>query len=133
MRSTLVSKILTLTVALSLPTDMLWAQASAGGAAGGLLTFMPLVVFVGIFYMLIWRPQQKTNKERQRMLAAVKRGDKVLTAGGLYATVQGVRADILDVRIGDNAKAELNRNFVTKVIAAAVEERVTAAMTADKK
>ncbi|MEK6544108.1 MAG: preprotein translocase subunit YajC [Elusimicrobiota bacterium] len=116
-----------------MPTDMLWAQASAGGAAGGLLTFMPLVVFVGIFYMLIWRPQQKTNKERQRMLAAVKRGDKVLTAGGLYATVQGVRADILDVRIGDNAKAELNRNFVTKVIAAAVEERVTAAMTADKK
>ena len=64
MRSTLVSKILTLTVALSLPTDMLWAQASAGGAAGGLLTFMPLVVFVGIFYMLIWRPQQRRQGPR---------------------------------------------------------------------
>ena len=55
------------------------------------------------------------------MLAGVKKGDRVLTAGGLYGSVINVRGDVLDLKLSDQLKVELNRAFVTKVITGAVE------------
>lgn len=85
---------------------------------GMLISFLPILAFGAIFYFLLFRPQQQAQKERQKMLAAVGRNDKVLTSGGIYATVVGIRGDILDVKIADNVKVEINRSFVSKVIAA---------------
>ena len=69
-----------------------YAQA-AGGDAGGLLSFLPLVLIFAVFYFLLIRPQQKKQKEHQAKLKAVRRGDRVLTGGGIYGNVTKVIDD----------------------------------------
>ncbi|MBI4368873.1 MAG: preprotein translocase subunit YajC [Elusimicrobia bacterium] len=90
--------------------------ARPGGAAGPLTTFFPLIAFGLIFYFLLFRPQQKTQKERVKMLSSVKRSDKVLTAGGIYGTVVNVKGDILDVKLAENVKVEIHRSYIAKVL-----------------
>ncbi|MEQ9488685.1 MAG: preprotein translocase subunit YajC [Alphaproteobacteria bacterium] len=73
-----------------------WAQDAAGGAGGGgdmLVTFLPLILIFAIFYFLLIRPQQKKQKEHQAKLKAVRRGDRVLTGGGIYGSVTKVIDD----------------------------------------
>jgi preprotein translocase subunit YajC len=69
-----------------------------------------------IFYFLMIRPQQKRQKEVQKMLAAVKKGDRILTASGLYGTVAGVKDDVVVVQIADNVKVEMVKSAVTGVV-----------------
>lgn len=69
-----------------------WAQ-DAGGVGGGgdlLVTFLPLILIFAIFYFLLIRPQQKKQKDHQAKLKAVRRGDRVLTGGGIYGSVTKV-------------------------------------------
>ena len=60
------------------------------GGLGGVAQFLPLVMIFGVFYFLLIRPQQQKQKEVQSMIAAVKRGDRVVTGGGILGTVQRV-------------------------------------------
>ena len=64
-----------------------YAQAAAEGGGSGLVTLLPLVLIFVVFYFLLIRPQQKKMKQHKAMVGAVRRGDKVVTAGGLFATV----------------------------------------------
>ncbi|MGH7884084.1 MAG: preprotein translocase subunit YajC, partial [Thermodesulfobacteriota bacterium] len=72
----------------------------AGQSSGSAVTsFVPFILIFILFYFLILRPQQKQNKERQNMLKNVKRGDKILTSGGVYAKVINVNENDLTVEI----------------------------------
>lgn len=73
------------------------------------------LIFV-IFYFMIIRPQQKRQKDRQKMLDAVKKGDKIITGGGIHGTVVGMEEKTVLVQIADDVKVKLERGSVTAVI-----------------
>jgi preprotein translocase subunit YajC len=76
---------------------------------------LPLLGMLAIFYFLLIRPQQKRQKETQKMINALKKGDKVITASGLIGSVAGLRDDIVVVKIADNVKVEMLKNAITAV------------------
>ena len=96
-----------------------WAQTGAGDAgAGGMLSaFLPLILIFVIFYFLLIRPQQKRQKQHQNKLQAIRRGDKVLTGGGVFGTVSKVVDDNeLQVEIAEGVKVRVARSMVADVI-----------------
>lgn len=76
---------------------------------------LPLLGMLAIFYFLLIRPQQKRQKETQKMINALKKGDKVITASGLIGSVAGLRDDVVVVKIADNVKVEMLKNAITAV------------------
>ena len=98
--------------------DIAYAQGgSPGGAAGGMLSsiflFLPLIA---IFYFLIFRPQQKQRKEMQEMLANLKKGDRVVTRGGLIGVIDKVEEQTLRLEAGSGLKVRVQRDYVDRVI-----------------
>lgn len=83
------------------------ATATAGTDASPLLQFAPLVFIFVIFYFLLIRPQQKKQKELQTMIGAIKKGDKVVTAGGIIGTVAGIQSDYVVLKVGDNENTKM--------------------------
>ncbi|MGA7159389.1 MAG: preprotein translocase subunit YajC [Bacteroidota bacterium] len=90
---------------------------SQGGQGGGDFTSMILMfaVVIAIFYFMIMRPQQKRQKERQKLLDSMKKGDKVVTAGGLHGTIIGIEDKTLLVQIADNVKVKIERGSISMV------------------
>ncbi len=80
------------------------------------MSFMPLVLMIVIFYFLLIRPQMKKQKEIDRMQKELKSGDKIITSGGIYATVSNVKDDVLTVKIADNVKINIQRSAVGVVL-----------------
>ena len=99
------------------------AEGAQGGAAGGFMTFLPFVLIIAIFYFLIIRPQNKKQKETQKMLSALKKGDKVVTIGGIHGTIQSVRDQSVVVKVDDSVKIEFNRSAISSILAAAKEDK----------
>ena len=94
-----------------------WAQA-AGGSAGGLemiTSFAPFILIFVVMWFLLIRPQQKKQKEHRAMVAALKRGDRVVTNGGIYGQVSHVADDHLMVEIADGVKIKIVRDAVSAV------------------
>ena len=85
------------------------------GAAGGLMQFFPLILIFVIFYFLIIRPQQKRAKEQREMLANLKKGDKVVTTGGLYGLVDSLTESTVTVKIAENVKVKLDRASIARL------------------
>ncbi len=86
-----------------------------GGTGGALGAMMPLILMFVIFYFLLIRPQQKKQKQHRELLAGLKKGDKVLTGGGMYGRIVEVNGDVLSVDLGNNMVVEINRNFVSSL------------------
>lgn len=91
------------------------AGAEAGGA-GMLMQFAPLILIFVVFYFLLIRPQQKRAKEHRDMLGALRRGDRIVTGGGIVGTVQKVADDELTVEIAENVRIKVIRSTVTTVL-----------------
>ena len=87
-------------------------MAQAGGP-GGLMAFLPLIIIMGIFYVLLILPQQRRQKKTQEMVNALKNGDKVITTGGLFGTIVGLEGDSIQLRIADQVKVKVLRSAVT--------------------
>jgi preprotein translocase subunit YajC len=79
-------------------------------------TLVMFALIIGIFYFLILRPQQKKQKERQKLLDAVKKGDKVITAGGLHGTVAGLDEKTVLLQVADNVKMKYERSAISTII-----------------
>ena len=88
-----------------------------------LMQFAPFVIIIAIFYFLIIRPQNKKRKETEKMLSALKKGDKIVTIGGLYGTIQSVKESTVIVKVDDNVKLEFSRSSISSVITASKEEK----------
>jgi preprotein translocase subunit YajC len=86
------------------------AQAAGGG---GLMAFLPLIIIMGIFYVLLILPAQRRQKKTQEMISALKNGDKVVTSGGIFGTIVGMEGDTIQLRIADQVKVKVLRSAVT--------------------
>jgi preprotein translocase subunit YajC len=108
-----------------------------GGGASGIMSFAPFILIIGIFYFLIIRPQNKKQKETQKMLSALKKGDKVVTIGGIHGTIASVKESTVIVRVDDTIKMEFSRSAISTVTAQKEEkdedEQDDAAPAADTK
>lgn len=90
-------------------------DASAAGAS--LATFVPFILIILIMYFLMIRPQSKKQKETQKMLDALKKGDKVITIGGIHGTVSSIKdGNVVVVKVDDNTKIEFNRTAIASVV-----------------
>lgn len=72
-----------------------------------LVSFAPLILVFVIFYFLLIRPQQKRQQELQKMVEGLKKGDKVVTAGGLIGTITSVQSDYVVLKVGDNENTKI--------------------------
>ncbi len=81
-----------------------------------LMQLFPIIALFAIFYFLIIRPQQKAQKEHQAMLESLKKGDKIITTGGLIVEVAKVEEDFFKIKIDDNTFAKLDKSYVAKKI-----------------
>ena len=90
-------------------------QPSPGAAFTTSILPMMLVMFVIIYFLMI-RPEQKKQKDRQNLLAGIKKGDKVLTIGGIYGIVGNVKESTVMLKIGDNMVIEVTKAAVSSVI-----------------
>ena len=97
--------------------------AGDGGSGSAILSFLPLVAIIAIFYFLILRPQNKKQKETQKMLGALKKGDRVVTIGGIHGVIQSVRENTVIVKVDETVKLELNRGAISTVSSQAKEEK----------
>jgi len=93
------------------------APPQGGSGDGGLMsTIIMFALIIGIFYFLILRPQQKRQKEREKLLESVKKGDKVITSGGLHGTVAGIDEKTLLIQVSENVKMKFERSAVTTIV-----------------
>jgi len=83
------------------------------GGSGGLMAFLPLIIIMGIFYVLLILPAQRRQKKTQEMINALKNGDKVITNGGILGTIVGIEGDTIQLRIADQVKVKILRSAVT--------------------
>jgi preprotein translocase subunit YajC len=100
--------------------DLALAAASPPGGSGGSSALLTQVVFFAaifaIFYFLLIRPQQKTKRDRESMLAAVKKGDRVVTSSGLHGTVTGLGEHTVTLRVADQVKLEFDRAALGRIV-----------------
>ncbi len=92
-------------------------QAATASAQGGLLSMiLPFALIFVIFYFFIIRPQNKKQKETKKMIDALKKGDKIVTIGGIYGVVSSTKENTIIVKVDDGAKIEFSRSAVSSVI-----------------
>ena len=77
------------------------------------MAFLPLIIIMGIFYVLLILPAQRRQKKTQEMINALKNGDKVITTGGLFGTIVGIEGESVQLRIADQVKVKVLRSAVT--------------------
>jgi len=80
---------------------------------GGLISFLPLLFILAIFYLIVFLPARRRQKKLEAMIANLKSGDKIVTTGGIYGTIVGFKGDRIQVRVAENVKVEMSRNAVT--------------------
>jgi preprotein translocase subunit YajC len=90
-------------------------QAQAAEAPHPLISLMPLILMFVVFYFLLIRPQQKKQKEHQRMLAELKKNDEVITSGGIHGTIVNIKDKTYALRVDDNVKIEISKSAVATV------------------
>jgi len=105
------------------------AASSTGQMVSTLVTFG--LVFV-VFYFLIIRPQNKKQKEAKKMIDAVKKGDKVVTIGGVHGTIHSVKEGTVVVKVDDDCRIEFSKSAIATVVAAKTEEKPAEAVPAEK-
>jgi len=97
-------------------TENIAYAMSPGGAGGegggGFSTFIPLILMFVIFYFLLIRPQQKKTKEHRQMVSNLKKGDRIVTSGGLHGRITGVSDTTLTVEIADKVRVKVTRASV---------------------
>ena len=99
--------------------DILLAMAPQGGDGGGGSMISTLIMFgaiFAIFYFMIIRPQQKRAKEREKLLSNLEKGDKIITNGGVHATIVGLEEKTALIEIAPNVKVKIDRSAIGSVV-----------------
>ncbi|MEW6002199.1 MAG: preprotein translocase subunit YajC [Nitrospirota bacterium] len=99
--------------------DVAYAMApgpQGGQGAGSLISsLIPLVLIFVIFYFLLIRPQQKRAKDHRRMLENLKKGDKVITSGGIYGVIDSIGTNAVTLKIAENVKVKFGKAYIAAV------------------
>ena len=95
-------------------------SASSGGAAGGSSQLITMLVTFGliivVFYFLVIRPQNKKKKDAQKMLENIKKGDRVVTIGGMHGYVESAKEDSVVLKVDDNVKLKFSKSAISQVL-----------------
>jgi preprotein translocase subunit YajC len=89
---------------------------SSSGASAAIANFLPIVAIGLVFYFLVIAPANKQRKKLTEMMSALKKGDRVLTTGGIYGTVQGVEPDAVYLKISENVKVKVARSAISGLV-----------------
>ncbi|MDR0977842.1 MAG: preprotein translocase subunit YajC [Endomicrobium sp.] len=111
--------VLAVLVTLTMPSAV---SAQPAGGAGALGSFLPLILIFIFFYLLLIRPQQKKAKEHQKSLNALKKGDKVITSGGIYGTVNAVRDNGFDIKIADGVNVQIAKQSIATILKREIQD-----------
>lgn len=106
---------------------------SASNSGALLSGVVPFILIIVIFYFFLIRPQNKKQKETEKMLKALKKGDKVITIGGIHGVVSSVKENTIIVKVDDNCKIEFNRTAISTVEMSDEEKAKLAEAEAAKK
>jgi preprotein translocase subunit YajC len=90
--------------------------AGGSGGSGGLGAFLPLIIIFAIFYFLLIRPQQKKAKQHKQLLSELRKGDKVISSGGLHGVITGMSDEVLTVEISPKVRVKISRGSISGVI-----------------
>ncbi len=96
--------------------DVFLLAPQAAEAPSFLVTMLPLLLIFVVFYFFIIRPQKKKEDERKSMISAVKKGDKIITAGGVHATVTQVDEESVLAQVDTNVKLRFDKNAIGRVV-----------------
>lgn len=108
-------------------------QAAPASSTGSMVsTIVMFGAVFAIFYFMIIRPQNKKQKAMERMIAAVKKGDKVVTIGGIHGTVHAVKEKTVVIKVDDSSKIEFSKSAIASVDARNEEPEVPAASTSSE-
>ena len=94
-----------------------YAMGGGGGTGGqgGFGAFVPLILMFAIFYFLLIRPQQKKAKQHRELLSALKKGDRVVSSGGLHGTITGLTDDLVTVEVAPKVRVKISRGSISGV------------------
>jgi preprotein translocase subunit YajC len=92
---------------------------TGGEGGGGFGAFVPLILMFGIFYFLLIRPQQKKAKQHKQLLASLKKGDRVISSGGLHGVVTGIAEDVVTMEIAPKVRVKVSRGSISGVLSRA--------------
>ncbi|MBI4178293.1 preprotein translocase subunit YajC [bacterium] len=101
------------------------AEGAAPPAPGILIQLLPFILIIFIFYFLLIRPQKKRQEEHRVMIDGLKKGDDVVTSGGMYAQVADVREDHFVVKIADNVRVKMTKSSIASKLSAGTEEKTS--------
>ena len=101
--------------AITTSTTLL-AQDSTAPPGGGFGSFLPLILMIVLFYFLLIRPQRLRQKQLAEQVAAMKKGDKVISAGGIHGVVTNVKDSTVSVKVAENVKLEFQKTSITTII-----------------
>jgi len=109
--------------------DLLQTAPAPGGAAGGLIQFLPMIFIFVIFYFLLIAPMRKKQKKTQEMLSRLKKGDEVITSGGVFGRIQALDEErgFVILQISDNTRIKVLRTAIAGM--AAEPDTASAAVT----
>ncbi len=85
---------------------------AASGQGGQIMAFLPLILLFAVFYFLLIRPQQKRARTHKQFMENLKKGDKVVTSGGLYGTITGVTDDAVTIEIAEKVRVKILKSAV---------------------
>ncbi|MCD6305888.1 MAG: preprotein translocase subunit YajC [Deltaproteobacteria bacterium] len=91
-------------------------QGGTGGEGSGFGAFIPLILMFAIFYFLLIRPQQKKAKAHKQLLASIKKGDRVVSSGGLHGVVTGLTDDVVTMEIAPKVRVKVSRGSIAGII-----------------
>lgn len=90
-------------------------QIGNAGTSAFLLNLLPIAAIFLVFYFLVIAPANKQRRKTQEMLGGLKKGDRVVTSGGIYGTIQGVEPDVVYLKISENVKVKVARSAITGI------------------
>jgi preprotein translocase subunit YajC len=93
-------------------TSIAQAAGATSTAPNQLMSFLPLVLIFVVFYFLLIRPQQKKAKDHQDFLSSIKKGDAVVSSGGLIGTITGLTETVVTLEIADNVRVKVSRPYI---------------------
>ncbi len=85
------------------------------GATNPIMNLLPIIFIVVIFYVVVWMPQRKQMKERKKMLSELKKGDAVVTSGGMHGVVSNVRGTLVDLKVSEEIRITFSKDAITYV------------------
>jgi preprotein translocase subunit YajC len=89
---------------------------ASGGQGSSMMTFLPLILLFAVFYFLLIRPQQKRAKQHKAFMEGLKKGDTVVTSGGLYGKITGITDDAITLEIAEKVRVRVTKSSIAEYV-----------------